>query len=380
MKKNKYFIITFIAIIGLLMVGCGDGPGPSRSTPNTPKPPPSLPELSGTLTITPNSDVTTGTVLTAEYNGVEEPIVTLQWYNGTLNVGSGQRIIPTHAGNYTVVASASGFQSKTSAVVVVTGEPVPQQFIVTFNGNGANKDIPFIIVNVNGTATRPYPVPTRDVPGAYSLKGWYKGQSLTNEWDFTADTVTGNITLYAGWIPLKDVGELGPGGGTIFYKCDDGFTVFNENTGRSLRCHYLEFSAVQQSVHFWDGHDLYDIADSARDRLEQYYIGTGRRNTQILKAEKDRLGISGGAAQIALQSQGGFTDWFLPNRTEMETLREYYNYRATDEEKETFNDRAYWSSNVYLQLGAAYHMTSDTWFSQQWALMSAHYVRVIRAF
>lgn len=38
--------------------------------------------------------------------------------------------------------------------------------------------------------------PTRE---GYVLRGWYKDYDRTEPWDFEADTVSGNITLYAGW-------------------------------------------------------------------------------------------------------------------------------------------------------------------------------------
>lgn len=33
----------------------------------------------------------------------------------------------------------------------------------------------------------------------YRLTGWYTDPALTRLWDFDADTVTANMTLYAGW-------------------------------------------------------------------------------------------------------------------------------------------------------------------------------------
>ena len=35
----------------------------------------------------------------------------------------------------------------------------------------------------------------------HTFAGWYKGEECTNQWDFDTDTVTGDITLYAKWIP-----------------------------------------------------------------------------------------------------------------------------------------------------------------------------------
>ncbi|MCC3404000.1 InlB B-repeat-containing protein, partial [Eubacterium callanderi] len=32
--------------------------------------------------------------------------------------------------------------------------------------------------------------------------GWYKEAETITPWDFAADTVTGNVTLYAKWTPV----------------------------------------------------------------------------------------------------------------------------------------------------------------------------------
>lgn len=41
--------------------------------------------------------------------------------------------------------------------------------------------------------------PDDPVREGYRLTGWYKDPALTRLWDFDADTVTANMTLYAGW-------------------------------------------------------------------------------------------------------------------------------------------------------------------------------------
>jgi uncharacterized repeat protein (TIGR02543 family) len=39
----------------------------------------------------------------------------------------------------------------------------------------------------------------------HAFGGWYKEEGLTNQWNFSTDTVTGDITLYARWIPTYTV-------------------------------------------------------------------------------------------------------------------------------------------------------------------------------
>jgi len=77
-----------------------------------------LPDLSGYITISPNSDVTTFTELTATYSGSET--VSYHWKKGDANVGSNSnKYTPTEEGSYTVTVSATGYNSKTSDPVIV---------------------------------------------------------------------------------------------------------------------------------------------------------------------------------------------------------------------------------------------------------------------
>jgi len=80
-----------------------------------------LPDLAGTITISPNANVTAGIQLTASYSG-SETITGYQWKNGDTNVGTNSnRFTPTQVGNYTVTVSATGYNPKTSAAVTVKG-------------------------------------------------------------------------------------------------------------------------------------------------------------------------------------------------------------------------------------------------------------------
>ncbi|MFG6333354.1 MAG: chitobiase/beta-hexosaminidase C-terminal domain-containing protein, partial [Lachnospiraceae bacterium] len=42
--------------------------------------------------------------------------------------------------------------------------------------------------------------PERPAADGYLFTGWYRGAECTVKWDFTSDTVEGDMTLYAGWI------------------------------------------------------------------------------------------------------------------------------------------------------------------------------------
>jgi len=75
-------------------------------------------DLTGTITISPSTDVNINTELIATYTGSEA--VSYQWKKGDTSVGTNSnKYTPTQAGSYTVTLSAEGYKSKTSAVVDV---------------------------------------------------------------------------------------------------------------------------------------------------------------------------------------------------------------------------------------------------------------------
>ena len=76
-------------------------------------------------------------------------------------------------------------------------------YTVSFNTQGGST-VPAQTVSHGEKATEPDPAP---VLAGHTLEGWYKEEACTNLWDFDNDTVTENITLYAGW--KED--EPGPG-------------------------------------------------------------------------------------------------------------------------------------------------------------------------
>jgi uncharacterized repeat protein (TIGR02543 family) len=80
-----------------------------------------LTNLTGDITISPTSGVTTGTSMTATYSGAE--VVTYHWNlnNAPITGAGGRTYSPSEAGSYTVTVSADGYNPKTSAAVVVTG-------------------------------------------------------------------------------------------------------------------------------------------------------------------------------------------------------------------------------------------------------------------
>jgi len=119
MKNTKKLlgIIALAAMIGFGFNACDDGGGGNNGDP----------ELTGTITID-KSSAATGEELTATYSGSET--VSFQWKKDGTNVGTSSttnpnKYTPAEAGSYTVIINATGYQSKTSSAVTVTGTNIP---------------------------------------------------------------------------------------------------------------------------------------------------------------------------------------------------------------------------------------------------------------
>jgi uncharacterized repeat protein (TIGR02543 family) len=83
-----------------------------------------------------------------------------------------------------------------------TGPGGETTYTVTFDAKGGTPEPqPITGLKAGDTIQRPSPNPTKE---DFDFDGWYKEEAYTNRWNFTNDTVTKDITLYAKW--KADVG------------------------------------------------------------------------------------------------------------------------------------------------------------------------------
>lgn len=116
------------------------------------------------------------------------------------------------------------------------------------------------------------------------------------------------------------IGDTGPAGGIIFY--DKG------NNSGGWR--YLEAAPADIAKSVWQNPPR--EFEGTKDT-----IGSGKQNTQL-------IGENGRAILLILQyRQGGFSDWFLPSKAELDLM--YINLQMKD--LGNFSDGWYWSSTTY---------------------------------
>ncbi len=130
-------------------------------------------------------------------------------------------------------------------------------------------------------------------------------------------------------------GNIGPGGGTVYYVASSNFTSTGSACGTT--CRYLEFApagwitastpagqtncdgtAGTSSVDpkcVWSGNTSSAIGSTGTG------IGTGFANTSAIIAQSNGGNTAGKAATVARAFQGGSkTDWFLPSKDELNAL------------------------------------------------------------
>jgi hypothetical protein len=156
------------------------------------------------------------------------------------------------------------------------------------------------------------------------------------------------------------IGDTGPAGGIVFYVRQE---------ARADEWRYLEAAPEDAGEAAW-GLPGKEAEDTGVD------IGSGSRNTQLILEGLRQSKETGRAAQLcAAFESGGFKDWFLPGKNELDLM--YQNLKARG--LGGFKDAWYWSSSWYGSIGV---WCQD--FSSGGQGASAQdfpsYVRAIRAF
>jgi len=300
MKKYNYLIFLLIILVLIFMTGCG-------TTPSKP--------VINSFTAFPLI-ITTGESSILAWNVSDATNVSInQGVGSSLALSSSASVFPT--ANTTYILTATNDAGTVTATVQVT---LSTTYTVTFDSQGGST-VSSQTVEDGGLVTEP----TAPMKEGYTFGGWYKESGCTNAWDFATDRVIADVTLYVKWTPLYALRDTGPAGGWIFY--------INPNY-KSDGWRYLEAAPSDQSTSVPWG--CYGVSISGADGTA---VGTGEQNTIDIEAGCTTAGIA--ADVCANLSLGGYDDWFLPSKDELNLM--YKNLKVAG--VGDFVDGCYWSSS-----------------------------------
>lgn len=140
-------------------------------------------------------------------------------------------------------------------------------------------------------------------------------------------------------------GTRGPSGGYIFYDVDEDNSTENDGAGpdglKSDVCNWRFLEAAPEDLS-----GQYVWGDKGKEAGTGTAIGLGQENTRsIVQNASSETGHLGNAA-MACQAYGGggYSDWFLPSKDELEQM--YLNLKRN--EIGNFQEDTYWSSSEYF--------------------------------
>jgi hypothetical protein len=183
------------------------------------------------------------------------------------------------------------------------------------------------------------------------------------------------------------VGDIGPGGGTVFY-VSSGFTETGSACATS--CRYLEwapntwYGGVRDPTLPWSSdttHQAQVFANASLDGLGNQAIGMGFSNTQeMLTSRGSYIADTSGAAYAVHRyagTDGSAGQWFLPSLNELNEM-----YRSSIQSSGGFNYGAFYSSSerdsTHVWFQYFYDAGTQTWDYKYYTY--AYSSRPIRAF
>jgi hypothetical protein len=162
-------------------------------------------------------------------------------------------------------------------------------------------------------------------------------------------TDTSTAETSASWTGGEyQVGDIGPGGGTVFYVSEKPFPC-----GETLKdeCQYLELSPFDAEVELPWAAAVNQSAD-----IEELYavVGSGMVASLKIKAQTGNTASNSAAVYALEYTNNDFSDWYLPNNIELAEICKYATgVQAATEDgcppstspaKEGFSAGKYWSS------------------------------------
>ncbi|MBP5442425.1 MAG: hypothetical protein J6Y60_04210 [Treponema sp.] len=138
------------------------------------------------------------------------------------------------------------------------------------------------------------------------------------------------------------VGDIGPGGGIVFYKSVEGFEV-DDGMGSVQICHYLEVSPEDLGSTTW----IPSTASFLGDLDDIYSIGAGKANTFLIAnaglcpEELTKENCAAFACSVYSTKTTSAGDWYLPSSDELKLVFK----NLTLEQLKCTSKDFYWSSS-----------------------------------
>lgn len=152
-----------------------------------------------------------------------------------------------------------------------------------------------------------------------------------------------DVTLYALWIGLTcatggtcQLGDIGPGGGRVFYVATTPFASFGSFC--DSKCFYFEYAPrdpakFRDSANFLSWASNYEYVDPQGTRRNNQSepvngasareIGSGYQNSRDIAFKTGNTAATSAAVFALEYRNGGWSDWHLPSLYELEALRKW---------------------------------------------------------
>jgi hypothetical protein len=159
----------------------------------------------------------------------------------------------------------------------------------------------------------------------FSINNKYANTLLT---PFQADGLTNVAVKMSG--SGYQVGDIGPGGGRVFYVSTTGFNCGPSYTATgspyNSKCYYLEAASTTGASPWadiavaWSGNTNTLVSNaSAPETATATAIGWGYRNTLAMVLQNSTAGMAGTISR-AYRGPNNLSDWYLPSKDELNQM------------------------------------------------------------
>jgi uncharacterized repeat protein (TIGR02543 family) len=202
-------------------------------------------------------------------------------------------------------------------------------FTVTTDEQGGSA-----IANASTTTGASMNSPGTPTRAGYTFAGWFTASSGGSAITFPyAHGQTANFTLYAQWACVGEgavacvVGDIGPGGGIIFYVSLGYFTSTGSTCGTT--CLYLEVSPDSaEAARSWST-GANQTSEVGGGQARGTAIGSGHQNSTEIALQTGNVAATSAAMYARSYTGGGKTDWYLPALDELRELCKYARQQTT---------------------------------------------------